>query len=63
MSSTTAAELSSLESQLDELINRVGALARAAEPGRRDDLIATLHEVERALREARRQTAHAARLL
>ncbi|HWC68760.1 MAG TPA: hypothetical protein VG478_11880 [Acidimicrobiales bacterium] len=63
MSSRTAAELSSLESQLDQLIARVGTLARAAEPGRRDDLIVTLHEVERALREARRQTAQATRLV
>jgi hypothetical protein len=62
MSSRTAAELSSLESQLDQLIARVGTLARAAEPGRRD-LIVTLHEVERALREARRQTAQATRLV
>jgi ElaB/YqjD/DUF883 family membrane-anchored ribosome-binding protein len=61
--SRAAAELSSLQSLLDELIARVGALAREHEGGRRDDLVAALDELERALRAARRQAAQVERLL
>jgi hypothetical protein len=61
--SRAAAELSSLQSLLDELIARVGVLAREHEGGTRDDLLGALHELERALRAARRQAGQAERLL
>jgi hypothetical protein len=58
-----AAELSSLQSQLDDLVGRIASIAGRHEGGTRDDLVAALHEVERALRAARRQAARAERLL
>jgi ElaB/YqjD/DUF883 family membrane-anchored ribosome-binding protein len=61
--SRVAAELSSLQSQLDDLLARVGAIARDHEGGTRDDLLASLYELERALRAARREAARAERML
>jgi hypothetical protein len=58
-----AAELSSLQSQIDDLVTRVGAIAREYEGGTRDDLVAALYEIERSLRAAGRQAARAARLM
>jgi hypothetical protein len=58
-----AAELSSLQSQLDELIARIYTMAREVESTPRDDLLATLYEIERALRTARSQAARAAGLV
>ncbi len=58
-----ASELSSLQSQLDELISRIDAIAREVEGTPRDDLLAALYEIERALRTARSQAARAAGLV
>jgi hypothetical protein len=58
-----AAELSSLQSQLDELIRRIDTMAREVESTPRDDLLAAFYEIERSLRTARSQAARAAGLL
>lgn len=52
-----AAELSSLATALDELSERVTAIAETYAGNRRDDLATELYQVERALAGARRGLA------
>ncbi len=59
MSSSTA-ELSSLVTALDELAERVTAMADACAQAKRDDLAAELYQAERALGSARRSVARVA---
>ncbi len=59
MSSSTA-ELSSLATALDELAQRVTAMADACADAKRDDLAAELYQAERALGSAQRSVARAA---
>ena len=59
MSSSTA-ELSSLATALDELAERVTALADACAHAKRDDLAAELYQAERALGSAQRSVARVA---
>ena len=56
---TVRAELSSVETVLDELVARLGRLVDELEPAERDDLAQDLAEVERALSTARRRLARA----
>ncbi|HVM02489.1 MAG TPA: hypothetical protein VM263_07445 [Acidimicrobiales bacterium] len=55
--SSSAAELSSLATALDELTRRVTAIADGYAGGRREDLAAELYHVERALVGASRSLA------
>jgi hypothetical protein len=55
VSSPEAAELSSLSTALDDLTRRVTAIAERRGDVEGDDVAASLFEVERALREARRR--------
>ncbi len=50
-----AAELSSMGATVDDLTGRLRAIAESYERGRREDLAAEVHEVERALEAARRR--------
>jgi hypothetical protein len=50
-----AAELSSMGATVDDLTARLRSIAAAFEAGRREDLAAEAHEVERALEGARRR--------
>ena len=52
--SSSAAELSSLATALDELSKRVTSIAETYAASRRDDLATELYQVERALNGARR---------
>jgi hypothetical protein len=61
--SSHAAELSSLQSQLDDLLTRISAIAGVYEGTTRDDLLGALYEIERALRAARAQVARARQLV
>lgn len=62
MSTGPAAELSSLASTLDQIIDRVTAMAEGRSPGggEPDDVAVALYEVERSLQEARRRLERAA---
>ncbi len=55
--SSSAAELSSLATALDELTRRVTAIADGYASAARDDLATELYQVERALTGARRGLA------
>ena len=55
--SSSAAELSSLATALDELTRRVTAIADGYASASRDDLATELYQVERALTGARRGLA------
>jgi predicted nucleic acid-binding Zn-ribbon protein len=61
VSTEVAAELSSLSSTLDHLMDRVTALAerRTHGGGEPDDVAVALYEVERSLQEARRRLERA----
>lgn len=52
--SSPAAELSSLATALDDVAERVTAIAESYASARRDDLATELYQVERALAAARR---------
>jgi hypothetical protein len=57
----SSAELSSLSSTLDQLLDRVTGLAeRRSDRGEPDELAVALYEVERSLQEARRRLERAA---
>lgn len=57
----SSAELSSLSSTLEQLLQRVTGLAeRRSERGEPDELAVALFEVERSLQEARRRLERAA---
>ncbi|HET7489193.1 MAG TPA: hypothetical protein VFJ85_14780 [Acidimicrobiales bacterium] len=51
---SSAAELSSLATALDELAKRITAIAEAEAGARRDDLVTELYQVERSLAAAQR---------
>ena len=51
----SAADLSSMAATVDDLTVRLGPIADAFEAAHRDDLVAEVHEVERALDSARRR--------
>ena len=51
----TAAELSSLTTSLEELVQRITALAEEASAAKRDDVAGELFEVERTLQSASRR--------
>jgi len=51
----SAADLSSMAATVDDLTVRLGPIADAFEAAQRDDLVAEVHEVERALDSARRR--------
>jgi hypothetical protein len=56
----SSAELSSLSSTLDQLLERVTGLAeRRTDRGEPDELAVALYEVERSLQEARRRLERA----
>jgi hypothetical protein len=56
----SAAELSSLSSTLDQLLDRVTAMAeRRSDRGEPDEVAVALFEVERSLQEARRRLERA----
>jgi len=55
--SSPAAELSSLATALDDVAERVTAIAESYAGARRDDLATELYQVERALAGARRRLA------
>lgn len=55
--SSTAAELSSVATALDELARRITAIAEQYAGARRDDLASELYQVERSLTGARRGLA------
>ena len=55
--SSPAAELSSLATALDDVAERVTAIAESYAGARRDDLATELYQVERALAGARRGLA------
>lgn len=55
--SSTAAELSSVATALDELAGRITTIAEQYAGARRDDLAGELYQVERALSGARRSLA------
>jgi hypothetical protein len=59
--SANAAELSSMATTLEELVDRLGPISESYRRERRDDLVGELHEAERALtaavRRLRRLTA------
>jgi hypothetical protein len=55
--SSTAAELSSVATALDELARRITSIAEQYAGARRDDLAGELYQVERALTGARRGLA------
>ncbi|MFM7536702.1 MAG: hypothetical protein ACKO91_13045 [Acidimicrobiales bacterium] len=54
-----ASELSSLASSLEEIEQRVAALAHAHDDGRHDDLVAALLDAERLVRQGVRQLRRA----
>lgn len=58
--STTSAELSSMASTVEDLIHRLEPIADTYRGGHRDDLVAAVHEVERALATAMRRLNHLA---
>jgi hypothetical protein len=58
--STTSAELSSMASTVEDLTRRLEPIAEAYRGGHRDDLVAAVHEVERALTAALRRLNHLA---
>jgi hypothetical protein len=49
------ADLSSMAATVDDLTIRLGPIATAFDAAERDDLVAEVHEVERALDSARRR--------
>jgi hypothetical protein len=51
----TAADLSSMAATVDELTVRLGPIAGTYQAAHREDLVAEVHEVERALATARRR--------
>ena len=51
----SAADLSSMAATVDDLTVRLGPIADAFEAAQRDDLVAVVHEVDRALDSARRR--------
>jgi len=51
----SAADLFSMAATVDDLTVRLGPIADAFEAAQRDDLVAEVHEVERALDSARRR--------
>ena len=51
----SAADLSSMAATVHDLTVRLGPIADAFEAAQRDDLVAEVHEVERALDSARRR--------
>ena len=57
---THAAELSSMGATVEELTRRLQAIAASYDEARRDDLVAEVHEVERALEAARRRLSRLA---
>ncbi len=57
------AQLSSIATGLDELVQRVSDAAEAERTSHRDDLAADLYEVERSLRAASRRLAQLVRRL
>jgi len=59
---THAAELSSMGATIEELTHRFGAIAESYEGTRRDDLVAEVHEIERALQTAGRRIDRLVRL-
>jgi hypothetical protein len=52
---TNAAELSSLGATVEELTRRMQVIAGSYEADHRDDLVAEVHEIERALEGAARR--------
>lgn len=62
MSSTTAAELAAAADVVARYRDRVGALATAHLGTEREDLVAAIHEAERALLAAQRQLLRAEKL-
>lgn len=62
MSSTTAAELAAAADVVARYRERVGALATVHLGTEREDLVAAIHEAERALRSAHRQLLRAEKL-
>lgn len=58
----TAAVLSSLADQVDQVLDRVTAGAEASDRSRSEDLASVLFDAERALRAARRALERAERL-
>ena len=62
MSSSTAAELSSIADALGRYEQRVAGLATPYLGSDREDLLAALYEVERILRQAGRHCERAARI-
>jgi hypothetical protein len=62
MSSTTAAELAAAADVISRYRERVSALATVHLGTEREDLVAAIHEAERALRAAHRQLLRAEKL-
>jgi len=52
---SNAAELSSMGATVEELTRRLRVIAESYEAGHRDDLVAEVHEIERALEAAERR--------
>ncbi|MCU1393674.1 MAG: hypothetical protein JWM34_2102 [Ilumatobacteraceae bacterium] len=62
MASISAAEVGSIADGIDMYRSRVGGLAEPLLGSPNEDLIAALHEAERALRNAHRAMRHALKL-
>ncbi|MCU1390667.1 MAG: hypothetical protein JWL72_4005 [Ilumatobacteraceae bacterium] len=62
MSAISAAEVGSIADGIDMYRSRVGGLAEPLLGSSNEDLIAALHEAERALRNAHRAMRHALKL-
>jgi hypothetical protein len=58
-----AAELSSLSASIEEVRQRIGAIALRHEQPRRDDVLGPLYDAERSLRAAQRRVDEAVRFL
>lgn len=63
MSSHVAAELSVTAEHVDRYRQHIAALAAPLVGGAHDDVVAAIHEAERALRSAHRQLERAIKLL